>query len=210
VKVMGKIIGGVAIACVVLAFLIWVGGISWNNTGISLEETTTAQVKQNKNLYDGFWKKVKEVAQVTQEYKGDAKDLYIGLMEARYPKGENPLMKWIQESNPTLDVSVYKKIQDVIEAGRNEFMRGQQDLADKQRRYKTHLRQFPGSLYQDSFDLPTILTGEMAPGKDLDDDGKLTVFDYPIVTSTKTETVFKEGKDDEALDVFGKKPAKAK
>jgi len=57
---------------------------------------------------------------------------------------------------------------------------------------------------------PSEQTGEMSPGKDIDGDGKLTVLDYPIVTSTKT--VFKEGKDDEPLDVFGKqqKPAEAK
>jgi len=150
---------------------------------------------------------VKEVAQVTQEYKGDAKDLYLGLMQARYPVGESPMMKWIQESNPTLDPGMYRKIQDVIEAGRNTFAQGQKDLADKQRRFRDHIQQFPGSVYRGFFDIPNVMVGDNAPAKDIDGDGKITVLDYSIVTSTKTEAVFREGKDNEPLDVFGKKPA---
>ena len=205
-----KAFGIMLLTFVVISVTLLLGALSWNNTAVGLENTTVAQVQQNMNLYDGFWKKVKEVAQVTQEYKGDSKDLYIGLMEARYPKGENPLMKRIQESNPTLDSSIYKKVQDVIETGRNEFMQGQKDLADKQRRFKDHIRKLPGSLFANWFGFPSEQTGEMIPSKDIDGDGKLTVLDYPIVTSTKTEAVFKAGKDDEPLDVFGKKPAEAK
>ena len=198
-----KALLGIVVLVVILSVVGIFGGISWNNTGISIEETTVAQFKNNKNIYDNFWKAVKEVASVPTQYKKDFAEVYKGIMENRYPKGGNPVMKWIKEDNPTFDSSLYKKIQDVIVAGRNEFKRGQQDLADKQRRMSTHIKQFPGSFYKKFFSLPSVLKGELAPGKDLDGDGVLTVFDYPIVTSTKTEQVFKDGKDDTPVNPFG-------
>lgn len=199
-----KALLGIGIVGAILVAVVVFGGISWNNAGISIEETTIAQVKSNKNIYDKFWKSVSEVAQVPNQYKKDFAEVYKGIMENRYPEGQNPLMKWIKEDNPDFDSKLYAKIQDVIIAGRNEFSQGQDDLADKQRRLSTHLRQFPGSFYKGFFDLPSVQKGPLAPIIDLDEDGRITVFDYPIVTSTKTEQVFRDGKDDEPLNVFGK------
>lgn len=194
------------VACVVICLTLLLTGVGWYNTAVSLEETTTAQVKQNMNLYDGMWKKINEIAQVPQQYKKDFQEVYVNIMTARYPEKGQPnhlLMKWIQESNPTLDSSVYRKVQDVIEASRNEFIRGQQDLADKQRRYAVHLKSFSGIAMRAIVDMPNELTGDLLrPKIDLDGDGKITVLDYLIITSAKTEQVFVQGGDDEPLKVF--------
>lgn len=201
-----KILLGAGAAVLILFMVVLFGGISWRDTGVSLEETTIAQVKYNKSLYDKFWKSVSEVAQVPAQYKKDFGEVYQGIMESRYPKGQNPLFKWIKEDNPKFDSSLYAKIQEVIVAGRNEFNRGQQDLSDKQRALKQHVRKSTGWFYGKFFDIPSVQTGSMAPAKDIDGDGKITVLDYPIVTSTKTEQVFAEGKDDEPIRVFNSAP----
>ncbi len=55
------------------------------------------------------------------------------------------------------------------------------------------------------FGFPHEVYGELRPVKDLDGDGRFTVLDYSTITSEKTEGVFTTGREDEAIDVFGKR-----
>ena len=45
----------------------------------------------------------------------------------------------LKEQNPQLDASMYKKIQQVIEAFRNEFQQNQTEMIDMKRNYVTAL-----------------------------------------------------------------------
>jgi hypothetical protein len=89
------------------------------------------------------------------------------------------MFQWLREHNPTLDASVYKKVQDIIEAGRNSFEADQKMLIDKKRAYETSLETFPHNIVAGALGFP-----------------KITLDDYGIVTSDHTEEVFKEGKSD--------------
>jgi hypothetical protein len=90
----------------------------------------------------------------------------------------------------------------VIEANRASFKRGQGELADKQRRYADHLGSIGGRFWSGITGHPHEIKGEDAPPKDLDGDGILTVLDYPIITSARTEAVFESGREDEPMKVF--------
>jgi len=48
---------------------------------------------------------------------------------------------------------------------------------------------------------PRPVAGTHAPTADTDGDGKITVFDYEIVTSDRTARAFETGRDDK-IDVF--------
>lgn len=195
----------------ILEILVIIGGIqfgliagiiSWYSTGISLQETTLAQYRDNQNKYDAFWKSVTEVAQIPDKYKTDFKDIVLSETRAKYgDSGSNAMFQWFQDRNLTLPSEIYTKIQTVIESGRADFKRGQQDLLDKQRRTRTHYKTVLGSFCRIFTDFLENVEGELKPIKDLDGDGRYTVLDYDIITSRRTKRAFETGEDD-PIDVF--------
>ncbi len=189
----------------ILLFGLLLGTTGWYNDAVSLEETVKAQYNDNRNQYDNFWKKVKEVAQVPEQYKEDFKDLLVSETEAKYGKeGSQASFQWLQDRNINFSEKMYLNVQSVIESGRNDFKQGQTALLDKQRKYSVHLKTFFARMLAGWYDMPHVLSGELAPVKDLDGDGKLTALDYPIVTSARTNAAFKAGEDNETVNVFGK------
>lgn len=180
--------------------------VSTYNSLTSQEKGVTATWRDSQVQYDTFWKKVKEVAQVPETYKDALKDIMLSTTEARY-KDKDPAFLMITEANPTLDPSMYVQVQRVIEAGRNDFAQTQRTLVDRQRAFDTALSTFPNNMLAGFLGFPHEVNGEYRPVKDLDGDGKYTVLDYPIVSSGKTQEVFATGREDEELDVFGKKAA---
>jgi len=199
----GLLIGIVSAGILVIAVI--ASYISFYNTAVKLENTTRAQFQSNKNAYDSMWKTIQETAQVPDKYKDDFKELLVAETSAKFgPGGSKAMMQWFQERELRLPVEMYTKVQTAIEANRAEFKRGQDVLLDKQRRYSDHLQSFGGSIWAGFSGHPKPVMGELAPTKDMDGDGTLTVLDYPIVTSAKTEAAFATGEDNEALKVFGK------
>ena len=198
-----RILLGAGVAAALLSLTVWLVMIGWYNDANSLENTARAQWLSNQNTYDAFWKSVREVAQVPERYKNDFKEVLVAEAEARYGEGgSKATFQWIQERAVNFDASQYRKIQDVIESGRQDFKRSQNELLDKQRKFRNVTTGYWGGLLASHYGFPRALTGAEAPPKDRDSDGRLTVFDYPIVTSTKTERAFKEAKDEE-VSVFG-------
>jgi hypothetical protein len=191
-------------AFLLLLFTTFVTMTGWYDTAVKTENTTIAQWKDNQNTYDAFWKTVKETAQVPDKYKEDFKQLLVADTSARYgADGSKATMQWLQEHQINFDSSMYRKIQDVIESGRQDFKRSQTLLLDKQRKVADMTQSYWGGVFAKHYSFPRELHGEMAPPKDVDGDGKLTVLDYPIVTSARTAAAFQSGQD-EALNVFGK------
>lgn len=169
------------LAAVVLAGVVLFGSvIGFYNTSIRIENGIKAQYEQNKNNYDNYFKKLKEVAQVPDMYVADMKKLWDGAMTDRYGAGgSKAVFQWIQEKNPQVDSSLYKKIQDVVEAGRNSFEADQKMLIDKKREYDNYRMGFPNN----------VLAGFMGfPKIDLDK--------FRIVTSDETEGVFERKKSE--------------
>lgn len=196
------IAGGVGL--IVIALIAFISMTGWYSDAIKLENTTKAQWRSNQNTYDAFWKTVKEVAQVPDKYKEDFKGLLVAETTAKFgPEGSKATFQWFQDRQINFDATMYRKVQDVIESGHQDFKRSQDELLDKQRKVQDMTQSYFGSMLASHYDFPRSMTGELAPPKDLDGDGKLTVLDYPIVTSVKTAAAFQSGKDDE-LNVFNK------
>ena len=195
------ILGGVALILGIVCFL---SAISWHDEAVNKEEGVKAQVRDNQNEYDSFWKKVQESAQVPSQYKEDFKEVLAAETSAKYGKdGSQATVQWFKDRNISFPDTMYIKLMTMIESGRNDFKRGQTLLVDKQATYSKTLKSFWGSQLAGYWNLPSTVQGALAPPRDLDGDGRLTVLDYPIVTSKQTNEAFASGEAD-AINVFGK------
>lgn len=154
--------------------------ISTNNELVAQEQGLQAQYDQNRNAYDNMFKKFQEVSQVPEMYASDLKKVYDSAIQNRYGKdGSKAMFQWIQEHNPTFDSSMYRQIQQVVEAGRNSFEAEQKMLLDKKRVYLTQLNQFPTSFVARLLGFP-----------------KIDLKKIDIVTSDDTEKAFTTKKAD--------------
>lgn len=164
--------------------MVGIGYVSVNNTCVAKEATLTATKDNSKSVYDNFWKKVKEVAQVPAEYQKGMKETYATIMDARYKNSTHVMMNWIKEANPNFDSSMYSRVQQVIESGRNDFQDSQKQMIDQVRDYKTYVGQMPTSFFARLAGYP-----------------KINFADFEVLTSDRTDDAFKSHKD-ASIDVF--------
>jgi hypothetical protein len=172
------------IAILGFSILFWAIGVS--NAEKRLYLTGKAAQDQTEVIFDNTWKTIMGQAGVTTEYKESFKEIYIGMMDARYANdgqaNQQTLMKWITESNPTLDASIYKTLMNTIEGTRKEFTFQQQKLIDIDRQHKTMKATFPNSL---------II-------------GSRPDLEIKLVTSAKTEEAFSTGQENDGINPFEK------
>lgn len=154
--------------------------ISIENKEIDLRETTVAQNKRCEAYFDKMWKILKQKAGVTDQYKQAFMDIYPKLIEGRYSQGDGSLMKWVQESNPTFDASMYKDLMKSIEIERTGFFNEQSILIDMQREHKVCLQKAPNRWF-------------LADG--------LKPVEIKVITSSKTDEVYRTGKEDD-IELF--------
>lgn len=168
-------------------------GLSYNgflNDAHSYEVTIDAQYTDNQNVYDNGFKKVKEMAQVPQLQEQALEKLFKASIEARNYGGE--LIKFVKEQNPNLDQTTFIKIQQAIEEYRNGFQRAQTELIAKKQSYTTFLTATTSGRFNNSL---AGMFGSKFP--------RIDMTKFSIVTSDRTENVFKTKKD-EPLDLLTK------
>lgn len=178
-------LGKVLVVSFVVLFILIIGScsaiIGINNDFVKQEQIVKAQYEQNKNNYDNYFKKVKEVSQVPEMYTEDLKKVYDSVITKRYgSQGAKSLFIFIREHNPNFDSSLYKQIQQVVESGRNDFEMNQKLLVDKKRVYETMLNVFPKNIVASILGFP-----------------KVDLNSISIITSDETENVFSTKKSKE-------------
>ena len=174
------IIGAVVLG---IAFIIVFVGVSTSNREITLRSQIVAQKQLCEASYDKLWKIISQKAQVAEKYKETFKDIYPQLISSRYSnEGSGVLMKFITESNPNFDVSLYKDLMSSIEAERTSFLMDQKKLMDLSNQHRITLSTFPGSLF--------------VGGRDN--------IEITVVSSDNTKEVMRTGKENN-IDVFNSK-----
>lgn len=154
--------------------------VSAYNYGNKAEKEILAAWENNENILAQYSLKVQEMAQVPAMYKDDLKEVYTSAIQGRYGQdGSKAMMQWIQEKNPNFDSSMYTKLQQVMEAGRNKFETAQTAFIDKKRAYETNLGFLWKGMWMRIAGLP-----------------KIDLSKYKIITSNHAKKTFETGVDE--------------
>ena len=176
-KKTGLLIGCGVIVILGIMFILWAIGLS--NTYNKKFVAGKAIQNNCEIVFDNTWKKIQQSAGVTDQYKTGFKEIYVDMMNARYANdstsGKETLMKWITESNPTFDISLYKTLMNTIEGSRNEFTMEQKKLIDIDRELKSMKVTFPNSI---------IL-------------GNKSDLEIKLITSAKTDEAYHTGQEND-------------
>jgi hypothetical protein len=149
---------------------------SIENTEIDLRNRVVAQQEKCEAYFDKMWKIISQEADVAEKYKDSFKEIYPELIEGRYSQGDGTFMKWIQESNPAFDVSLYSKLMNSIEIERTGFFNEQSALIDMQREHNSYLLKAPNRWF-------------------LND--TLKAIDIQIITSSQTKETYQTGEEND-------------
>ncbi len=141
--IVGSIVGFLALVLISVIM-----GVSASNKEVRIRSKITAQKQVCEAFYDKLWKVISQKAQVAEKYKDAFKETYTALIEGRYgdEKGGS-LMRFITESNPNFDVSLYKDLQQSIEAERAGFFAEQKVLIDLSNEHRILKRTWPSSMF---------------------------------------------------------------
>lgn len=183
----GLIIGLVLV--VVLAGIVTMWSVGVSNAEVRLANRGEAQQENCEAFFDKMWNILIEQKAVSNEYKEAFAEIYPALMEGRYSTGGN-MMKWIQESNPDFDVSLYKKLMASIEGERNGFFVEQQKLIDINREHNDMRQTFPKKI---------IVGDRVNIGYEEDENGTVIKTGITIIKSTTTNEAYDTGVSDRSL-----------
>ena len=154
------------------------------NTEVSLRTTIENKITDNKSEFDNMWKKISQVAQVTEGQKEALKEILIGYANARSQgrDGSGSFINALHEAIPNVDTTTFNNLQNIIVGSRDSFTMRQKELLDLKREHDKLLRTFPSNVILGMFGRKEI--------------------DITIVTSSRTEKTFEDRKDD--VSVFAK------
>lgn len=131
----------IIIAAVILLIVV-IYFFSINNRETALRKEAEAQEKSITSVHDTMWKVIKEEASVSEKYRETFEKVYPELISGRY-KENSTSMKWIQESNPDFDTSLYRDLMQAIEAQRMYFQTSQTRMLDIIRERETLINSIP-------------------------------------------------------------------
>lgn len=130
------LLGFTFLGCLILVILY----VSNANYGNSQEVLIKATYQNNENILAQYGQKVAEVAEVPDMYRDDVQKVTVAALSGRYgSEGSKAVIQVLREQNPQLDPKLYLQIQEVMEAGRNDFQGAQTKLIDIRRQYQAEL-----------------------------------------------------------------------
>jgi hypothetical protein len=169
----------------VLFLILLFSVIGTANSETDLSTAIHAKQTDNKNAMDKMWKTISQVAQVTEGQKNALMEIFTGYAQARAggkAGGGGSLATWIHEAIPSVDTSTFNNLQNIITSERDGFYMRQKELLDLNREHNRLLQRIPSGWILAAMGRKEI--------------------DVTIVTSSRTETAFQTGKDDD-VSVFG-------
>tara|TARA_R110000868_G_scaffold76573_2_gene220072 strand:- start:13543 stop:14079 length:537 start_codon:yes stop_codon:yes gene_type:complete len=145
---MNKVLVLIVVSLLGLGIVGAIIGITASNKEIALRSSIEKQELVREGYYDKMWKVIAQKAEVSNKYKNDFKEIYSDLIAGRYgnEKGGS-LMKWIQESNPNFDTSLYLSLMNSIEAERTGYLMEEKKLLDLANSHRILRLSFPTSLF---------------------------------------------------------------
>lgn len=154
-------------------------GIGTYNRASGLRNTYESKLKANNASFDNMFKTIDQSAQVSNKQKDALKDIFTSYASARTTGGsaDGSLMKWVTESIPNVDVSIYKTLMNTITSARESWTMRQLELVDIAREYNLMLSQFPSNVLLGAFGFVKI--------------------DAKVISSDRTVKAFETGKDDD-------------
>jgi hypothetical protein len=175
----------IAIAVLVCGGLFVVGllvsAVGTMDTEARLRTAIEAKQKDNTSEFDNMYKKINQVAQVSEKQMNSLKDIFVSHAQGR--AGENgqggAMMNWIKESIPNVDVKTFENLQNIITSSRDSWTMRQKELVDLDRERRQMFR----TVYSG---MVLSLVGRR------ENDVTITV-----VTSSRTEKSFETGKDND-------------
>ena len=177
------VVGGILL--IGMIFGISIGGtcLSWYTKENTLRVSINSKTLENEVVFDNVWKTISQKVQVSDDYRKSFQEIYVGMAEGRYPKGDGTMMKWVQESNPNFDITLFKSVMNSIEGLNATFTENQRQLIDLGKQHDIILTTPPASFFYG-------LIGK-------------THIDLKLVTSTRTQNAFATGKNDN-IDIHSK------
>jgi len=159
---------GIALAGLVsvlgIVFLFVALYFSAANYGVKTEAELEAVWVNNQNILGQYTLKIQEIASIPEMYKNDLKEVLTSALSARYgQEGSQAGMQWIKEHAVNFDSTMYTKIQQTIEAGRNEFQNAQTRLVDVKRVYVTELGTVPRAWFLSMAGYPKVDLSKYKP-----------------------------------------------
>lgn len=136
------------IAAVVIMLVIGIGStvfsvgsyVHYANLGTDYTQWINKYDQNSQNVRSSTALKIKEIAKVPEMYVSDLQKIIKDTFQGRYGEnGSQATFQWIKEQNLPLDSSMYTKIQNVIDAGRNEFKLSQTQKIDVCTEYQRQL-----------------------------------------------------------------------
>ena len=162
-----------------LAVILLIMYFAYNNREVALRKEAEAQNKNIASIHDTVWKILKDKAGVAEKYRETFEKIYPEMISGRYSNDSTSAMKWIQESNPDFDTSLYKDLMQAIESQRIYFQRSQERMLDIIRERETLLDSMPAKFFIAN---------------------KQTI-EYTVIASDKTNEVMQTRVDNEVLSL---------
>lgn len=169
----------VIIIAAVVAILLLVMYFAFNNREVALRKEAEAQEGKITAVHDTMWKVLKEKAGVAEKYRKAFEKIYPEIISGRYRNDGSSMMKWIQESNPDFDTSLYDSLMQSIEVQRATFSHAQQRMLDIIRERETLINSMPQGWF--------IRNKEK--------------IDYVVISSDNTNSVMQTRIDNETLSL---------
>ena len=168
----------ITISVIVIAVVLLIMFFTYNNREVALRKEAEAQNKNIMGVHDALWKIIKEKAGVAEQYREAFEKIYPDLIKGRYEKDSSATMKWIQESNPNFETTLYKDLMQAIESQRIYFQRAQQRMLDIIRERETLLNSMPAKFF---------ITNKQT-------------IDYVVIASDKSNEVMQTRMDNDVLN----------